>query len=551
MEACISEMIFKVIGGLGIFLLGMSNLTNGLQTVAGDRLRWLIGKITGNRFLAAFVGVIVTTIVQSSSITTVMVVGFVNSSLMTLTQAIGVIMGANIGTTITGWIIAVKIGKYGLPMLGIAALIMLFCKRDKLKYIAMAIMGLGMVFFGLELMANGFKPIRAIPEFRQWFEMFQATTYLGMLQCIGIGAILTMIVQSSSATLGITMALATTGVIGFETAAALVLGENIGTTITAFLASIGAKTNARRAAYAHVIFNIAGVLWISLLFPVYIQLIEQITGYLSANPSVEFKIASVHTGFNVVNTILFLTLVPYLAKFLEKIVPDPKFEEISKITKLDARILETPQIALEQSKLEIINIFRMLKQMLKDINTSIQNNETKDSKIVQDVFKTEELIDIMQKEITEYITVLMSAGMTNSESLESKNQLRIVDELETISDYIKDILKTYLALTDKGITFGKSALSEMKTLHIKVGEYILSVCEAYKSDNRGIIATAVPDGDAIKFLYKDIRNTHLDRLAAGETNPVKTIAFIDILNSYRRIKDHLLNVAEETSSKPL
>lgn len=231
------KLIFTVIGGLGIFLLGMKNMSEGLQAIAGNGLRKMISAVTDNRLMAAGVGTTVTMLVQSSSITTVMVVGFVNSGFMTLSQAIGVIMGANIGTTVTGWILALKIGKYGLPLLGFGAFGYLFVRKDRYRFIALALMGLGMVFFGLELMKNGFSVVKELPDFEAWFARFDASTYFGVLKCAAVGCVLTFIVQSSSATLGITMSLAAIGVIPFETAAALVLGENIGTTITAWLIS--------------------------------------------------------------------------------------------------------------------------------------------------------------------------------------------------------------------------------------------------------------------------------------------------------------------------
>ncbi|HHK42401.1 MAG TPA: Na/Pi cotransporter family protein, partial [Planctomycetaceae bacterium] len=222
----------------------MKNISDGLQAVAGNRLRRMISLVTDNRLLAVGVGTLVTMIVQSSSITTVLVVGLVNSGFMSLTQAIGVVFGANIGTTITGWVLVLKIGKYGLPLAGASAFGYLFISRDRLRYLCMGAMGVGMVFFGLELMKDGFSIIKDLPAFEQWFERFTADSYIGVLKCAAIGCILTFIVQSSSATLGITIGLAQIGVIPFQTAAALVLGENIGTTITAWLASFGTSPNA-------------------------------------------------------------------------------------------------------------------------------------------------------------------------------------------------------------------------------------------------------------------------------------------------------------------
>ncbi len=275
------RLVCGLVGGLGIFLLGMKNMSDGMQAVAGSSLRRLIGAVTGNRFAATAVGTIVTCIVQSSSVTTVMVVGFVNSGVMQLTQGVGVIMGANIGTTITGWVLVLNIGKHGLPILGLAAMVHLFSRGDRWRYWAMTIMGIGMMFFGLELMKDACAIIKEMPAFESWFKAFDAHTYPGVLKCAFVGCILTMVVQSSSATLGITISLATQGIISYETAAALVLGENIGTTITAFLASLGTTTNARRAAYFHVMFNIIGVIWITAIFQWYIVAIEWL---LSVDP---------------------------------------------------------------------------------------------------------------------------------------------------------------------------------------------------------------------------------------------------------------------------
>ena len=302
------SIICTVLGGLGIFLLGMKYMSEGLQAVSGERLRKIISVATDNRIMGMLVGLTITSVVQSSSVTTVMVVGLVNSAMMTLTQAIGVIFGANIGTTVTAWILTLNIAKYGLPLLGLSAFLFLFCKNERMRYIGMTIMGIGMVFFGLTLMTDGFKPLRALPEFVQWFHSFQATSYLGVIKCAAVGCILTMIVQSSSATVGITMGLAATGMINFQTAGALVLGENIGTTITAWLASLGAATNAKRAAWAHICFNTIGVAWITIIaIPFYFPLIGRLIGHdpntqvmlengEPSYPYVMAAIAAVHTG---------------------------------------------------------------------------------------------------------------------------------------------------------------------------------------------------------------------------------------------------------------
>jgi phosphate:Na+ symporter len=276
----VQDILFKVVGGLGIFLLGMKYMSEGMQAVAGSRLRKMISAVTDNRFAACLIGTLITGIVQSSSVTTVMVVGFVNSGFMTLMQAIGVILGANIGTTVTAWIIALKIGKFGLPVLGVAAFFFLFSKNERMRYTAMTLMGVGMVFFGLQTMGGAFKTPEVKEYLRQAFMVMDGTTYLGVMKCAFFGCLATMIVQSSSATIGITIVLAQGGIIGFDTAAALVLGLNIGTTVTAFLASIGTSTNAKRAAYAHIIFNVIGTLWLIPFFFAYVKGIDAIFVHL-------------------------------------------------------------------------------------------------------------------------------------------------------------------------------------------------------------------------------------------------------------------------------
>ena len=321
------QMIFGVIGGLGIFLLGMRYLSDGLQSIAGNTLRRLIALVTNNRVMAIIIGIVVTTIVQSSSITSVMVVAMVNSTVMTLSQAVGVLMGANIGTTITGWVLVLNIGAWGLPTMGFAAIIYLFSKNQKVKFVAQAFLGVGMVFFGLELMKEGFKPIRSIPEYQQWFHMIEATSYFNIIRIAFVGCILTVLVQSSSAVLAMTIGLASTGVITFETSAALILGQNIGTTITAFLASLGTTVNAKRTAYFHIFFNVFGTLIILIVFHPYLNLIRFLVqgdpNFTPDNvsfPYVTRGIAYTHTFFNVANTLIFLPFLGSICKFLEKYV---------------------------------------------------------------------------------------------------------------------------------------------------------------------------------------------------------------------------------------
>ena len=550
------DMVGKVVGGLGVFLLGMKYMSEGLQAVAGSRLRSMIGFVTNNRMLAVLVGIAVTCLVQSSSITTVMVVGLVNSGFMTLKQAIGVIFGANIGTTITGWLISLlpKVGKYGLPMLGISALFYLFARKDRARYMGMFVMGLGMVFFGLELMSSGLKPIRGMPGFIEWFHAFEADTYFGVLKCAAVGCVLTMIVQSSSATLAITMNLALLGVIEFPTAAALVLGENIGTTITAFLASIGASTNARRAAYAHIIFNILGVLWITAIFTrFYLPFIESIAGAKiyamvlkdgsETFPHMLPAIALVHSGFNITNTLIFLPFMSGLAWLVTRFTPDKEGKEVNHLVYLDVRMLDTPSIGIEQSRKELLFMSDSVEKMLgllREVIAEDKSGPDRERKLLH----REEILDNVQKEITEFLGKLLSGGITHDVMEEAQKQLRMADEYESLSDYIVVVLKLVRKLRKNDIKLSPEAREELLELHDQVADYLQEIKKGVDSNNAQILTRAYTQGDEVTRLMKQCRRQHLARVEKGDVSALKTLTYTDMLNAYRRMRDHGLNVAE-------
>ncbi len=549
----LSGMAFKVIGGLGVFLLGMRYLSDGIQAVASNQLRGLVSAVTNNRFVALGVGVIFTCLVQSSSITTVMVVGLVNSGVMTLLQAIGVIMGANIGTTITGWILVIKIGKYGLPLLGVSAMFYLFSRSERVKFVAMALMGIGMVFFGLELMKSGFKPIRSIPEFVDWFSFFEATTYLGVLKAAAVGCMLTFLVQSSSATLAITMGLASTGVIDFQTAAALVLGENIGTTITAFLASLGASTNAKRAAYGHIVFNTIGVLWVTSVFPIYITLVKAFLGVdpgqtvlengVETFPYVVLGIATVHTGFNLANTALFTPFTRLLEKFLVRIIPEKEMAHAPKLTKLDDVLIETPVVAIETTRSEIKKMGAIVDKMMGQLKVAISGGKI-NKEFVNKVFHREEVLDILQSEVSVFITGLLAETLSHEATEESKQQLYIADEYESISDYIAKIVKLHLRLKNDNLTFPEEDLKDIFDLHEDVTAYVQMVTNGYINRSKEVLFKANPQSDSITHKVRQIRTRHVSRLAKERKDPQITMILSDMINDYRRIKDHALNIAE-------
>ena len=562
------NLLFGLMGGLGIFLLGMKHMSDGMQAVAGASLRRLIGVVTNNRFFATIVGIIVTCVVQSSSVTTVMVVGFVNSSVMELSQAIGVIMGANIGTTITGWILVLKIGKYGLPLLGIAAFFFLFSKSERWRYWAMAIMGMGMVFFGLELMKDACAIIKETPQFESSFKYFTADNYLGVLKCALAGCLLTTLVQSSSATLGITISLATQGVIGYETAAALVLGENIGTTITALLASLGATTNAKRAAYFHMIFNLIGVFWITLIFAWYIEFIQGVLAYIEfilGNPSYSVSdmvlidgketythmtaaIALTHSIFNIVNTLMFLPFLPLFVRLLERLVPSKDFKEKPSLTDLDMRLLETPLLAIEQSRKEIEKMSAGCEKMLTWIEELYEQDEI-DKKLADKLMHREQVLDAVQDEIAKHVTSLLSNDIPHSVAVEARQQFRMADEYESISDYIVNIHKFDVRLRRDGERFTTTQRAGIKVLNKMSTEYLDLVNQALAANDPGVVTKTESVSKRLRKQIKQLRREHLSDLSAGTISPQASVAYLAVLNAFSRVRDHIENVAGAVSGE--
>ena len=547
------KLILTVIGGLGIFLLGMKSLSEGLQAIAGSGLRKMIGWVTDNRLMAVGVGTLITMLVQSSSITTVMVVGFVNSGFMTLRQAIGVIMGANIGTTITGWILVLKIGKYGLPIAGAAAFFYLFAKRDRIRYLAMTIMGLGLVFFGLELMKDGFGIIKDLPQFELWFQRFSADSYLGVLKCAAVGCFLTLIVQSSSATLGITIGLAQLGVIEFETAAALVLGENVGTTITAWLASFGATTNAKRSAWFHIIFNLLGVAWITAVFPFYMMVIKYFVLGDSTAPltlessdaaTITAAIAATHTGFNITNTLLFLPLAGVLANFLERIVPSRSdSDEQPRLTNLDVRMLESPAIAIEQSRQEVLQMAGNCDRMM-DKMRPIEVSGEWDESTAREILQMEDHQDAMQLEFVGFMSNLLAANVPHAVVDEARHQIRLVDEFESISDCIASAFKSKRHLRKHDGVMPELERQEILGLHDQVAAFMKTVIAAYVESQPELLEHAVHSGEQITRHAKSLVKKLVQRAPEDQLLPFPSTSYSRQVAAYRRIRDHLINIVE-------
>ncbi len=535
------DVFFKVVGGLGLFLYGMENMSSGMQKIAGEKLKKTLAALTTNRIMAILIGIFVTGMAQSSSVSTVMTIGFINASLLTLQQGLGIILGANIGTTITGWLLALNIGKYGLPIVGFAAITFMFLKGEKSRTRALTIMGFGFIFLGLELMSTGLSPLRTLPEFIELFHSFKAHTFLGVIKVALVGALLTGIVQSSAATLGITITLAVQGLIDYPTAVALVLGENVGTTVTALFASIGANSNAKRAAYAHTLINIIGVMWATVLFKPYLKLLENFS-----NPAVNIStsIATAHTIFNIVNVILFIPFVGYLAKFLCKIVKDDD-NGIVKVTRLSSLMVTLPSVIISQTKTEILAMASNIKEVFFKLE-ELYYDDSKLEAYCEEINGIEYKLDLYEKEVSDANFSILNKGLQASYVEQTRGNLITCDEYETISDYLARVSNGLRRLKADDIHLTDVKKETLQKLNSMVFDFFDDINKAYDTSNKELFIVSINKYTAIKNLYKEARNEHFANEATNnDIMPSKlSTGYMDILNYYRRATDHIYNIIE-------
>lgn len=535
------EIIFNVLGGLGIFLYGMDNMSSGMQKLAGKKLKKFLAVLTTNRVIAIIVGIVITMLVQSSSVSTLMTIGFVNASLLTLKQGLGVIFGANIGTTVTGWILALHIGKYGLPIAGAGAISHMFLKTERAKTRALTVMGLGLIFFGLQLMSNGLAPIRTMPEFVKVFSMFSANSYFGVVKVAAIGALITAVVQSSSATLGITITLAGQGLIDYQTAVALVLGENVGTTITAIIATLNTNVNAKRAAYAHTIINLLGVFWVTALFPYFIKYLSYVS---DPKENMTVAIAAAHTSFNIANVLLFTPFIGILSDFLCKFVKDNGKVD-NRVTKIDKLMLKNSNITVEQSRVEILTVGKMIQTMFDELSLAyITPDELTDEK-VKEMREIEESIDLYQKEITDAnFYVLNNKDINKGLRVDIRNNLLTSDEYETVSDYLMRITNSLKKMQDGNKFLTEQELKVVLKLHEKTNMFFNKINTGFQNRDAKKIGESLIIGKEITSMYKSAKASSFDLAIEEDATTLSTTKYMDIINFYRRVSDHLVNVIE-------
>ncbi len=551
------KMGYTAIGGLGIFILGMKYLSDSLQMLSGGMIRKSIASVTTNRFLAVLVGLFVTTFVQSSSITTVMVVGLANAGLIQLTQAIGVILGANIGTTITGWILAVKVGKYGLLLIALGVFPMLFSKNDRISASSKVLVALGMIFFGLQIMSGAFKPLRSDEGFMNLMLTLDAQTFLSILGCVLIGCLMTMIIQSSSAMLGITIALAATGAIPLYTAIALVMGENIGTTITAQFAAIGGTIPARRAAVAHSVFNVLGVVIIVAIFAPYVRMIEEFVPGLSSfvdadgnRPYIAAHIAMAHTFFNVTATLVMLPFLNHLAALVTRMVPEKVGAERGSFKYIGAP--GTMPVAMGVSM-----VFEELKRMqgrvhkaLRHAGSFLQRDLKGRERFFRKVTTLEDETDVMQHEITTFTVTLMQAGnASNEQSDRAYAYIRAADELESIADYAASLCSYMKRLDKYELDFSEDGWKDIQGFHHEVFALFTQVCKAFNNEDTSSTRKIYDEANRLNDLADSIRNGHLERMKQGSCGALPALTFSDMVVALRRVKNHTVNLHEALFSE--
>ena len=532
---------FSLLGGLALFLYGMQMMSNGLEAAAGNKMKQILEKLTANRFLGVLVGAVITAVIQSSSATTVMVVGFVNSGMMTLRQAVWIIMGANIGTTITGQLIALDVGEIAPLIAFIGVALIVFIKKQKVHHYGMIVAGLGILFIGMELMSSSMMPLRESEAFASIMTNF-SNPLLGILA----GAVFTAIIQSSSASVGILQALATSGLIGLPSAVYVLFGQNIGTCITAVLASIGTNRNAKRTTIIHLMFNLIGttIFTIVCMTTPLTSLVESFTpGRVAA------QIANMHTLFNVVTTLILLPFGNYLAVLATKILPEKK-EELGDVMHLEyIRTIETKRehqignsaIATNGIRSELSRMMKMAKE---NVDASFRAVRSGNADLLPEVEEREEYIDYLNKEISKYISKVMVNETNPKDSQYISALFKVCGNLERIGDHAMNICEYTKMMEERKISFSPAVAGEITEMQ-KVSNEAMEVLEKlgeYPEESMKKIEALEQQMDDMTENY---RKAQIERMQTGKCSDEACILYSEMLTDFERIGDHILNIGQE------
>jgi len=549
----ITGIIIQTLGGLGLFILGMKMMTEGLQATAGQKIRRILEAISSNRFMGCATGAGVTAMIQSSSATTVMLIGFVSASIMSLEQAVGVIIGANIGTTITGQMIAFKLTKLALPAITLGVCLKYFSKKRNYRHIGDIILGFGLLFYGMTVMKHGLAPIKTDPQFIEFFTTFSTETMGGILLCVFMGTVLTVAVQSSSATVGLTMTLAASGLLTFPTALALVLGENIGTTVTAQLSTLGShNTEAHRTANAHTIFNVIGVGIILLIFPWFVEIVETMTIKLGAgavahqNGDGEFVnvaryIANGHTLFNIINAGVFLIFLPRLVQLTIFLSPKPvKSKKRYQLPEFDSGFIDSPIGALAKVKGEIINTIEFAHMNLKKTSTCLT---VRDDDILGERDAIEEHLDDCQKVIIRYLTTIYQGEVNEPEAKEISELMRITNNIERLGDSMENVSKILERIYDNNFDLSETAKQDLVTISDEVDKFVGLIINEFHEKTPEFYQKALACEDMIDQMRENMRLQHIERLRENECSVDAGVLFIALVSHYEKMGDYCFNIA--------
>ncbi|MBB6454287.1 phosphate:Na+ symporter [Salirhabdus euzebyi] len=541
MDANVQEMIFEFIGGLGIFLFGIKYMGDGLQKSAGDRLRDILDKFTTNPFMGVLAGIVVTILIQSSSGTTVLTVGLVNAGFMTLRQAIGVVMGANIGTTVTAFIIGIDVGAYALPMIALGSVLIFFFKSKKLTYFGQTVFGLGCLFFGLELMSSGMKPLRTLEAFHELTLSMSEIPLLGVV----VGTVFTVIVQSSSATIGVLQGLFDEGAIVLTAALPVLFGDNIGTTITAVLAALGASVAAKRTAATHVIFNLIGTSIFLILLGPFTTLIEFFQQSLNLDP--KMTIAFAHGTFNVTNTLIQLPFIGFLAFIVTKLIPGDDSAVEYKPKHLDPIFLQqSPSVALGQAKEESLRMGELALKGLEETSLYLNNNQQKHAELA---LQLESAINNLDRKITDYLVKISGSSLSESESRLHSAVVDNVRDIERIGDHFENIVELIDYKISNKVLITEQALEDLNDMFNLTLITVKQALNSFDNMDREEALEVIQKEEQIDQMERNYRKKHILRLNEGICTGSAGIVFVDIISNLERIGDHALNIAQEVIGK--
>ena len=541
---------FGFLGGLGMFLYGMNIMADGMQKTAGSKMSSFLGMLTNNRFLAVALGALITAIIQSSGATTVMVVGFVSAGVLNLSQAVGVIMGANIGTTITAWIVSMsqlgdafevmKPGFYAPAIIGIGALLLVFAKSQKKKTIGEILIGLGLLFIGLDFMSGSINPYTDAPIFAKAFEILGGNPLLGMI----IGALVTALLQSSSASVGILQTLVMNGIVTTNAAIYITLGQNIGSCVTAMLSSMGGSRTAKRAAVMHLTFNVIGAIVFGSIGFIFFSLRP---AFAASNINA-VQISIFHTIFNLSMTTLLFPFADVLVKISGMVVKEKAEEEpvaedaetAATLKHLDERIFESPAFAVETAALEVVHMGQITYE---NVVRAIDSVLTVNSDEVETVFKTEQTINNMEKMLTEYLIKVDNLSLTEKQKKVVNNLFYSVSDIERIGDHAENLAEQAQYMVEHGLQFSTTGMDDLKSISDSVLKSFQYAIDARQNGNMEAVRKVSQYEDDVDSQEEELREKHIERLSAGECKASAGVVFLDIISNLERVSDHAYNLA--------